>query len=78
MRRYCFDYIKELVDAWDPCIPRDYSTLAFTPYGLLLTSPIRDYYGVEVDDMQEWLRQREEYINGLVEGYEKQKVVKGR
>ena len=68
-KHYRFDYIKEDVDKWNPQIPRDYYTISFLPFGLLLTTPIRDYYGEEVDDAQEWLRQRDEYIKKLVERY---------
>lgn len=68
-KRYRFDYIKEDVDKWDPRLPKDYDRISFLPFGLLLTTPIRDYYGEEVDDAQEWLRQRDEYIKKLVEQY---------
>ena len=71
-KRYRFDYIKEDVDKWDSRVPKDYYTISFLPLGLLLTTPIRDYYGEEVDDVQEWLRQREEYIKKLVEQYKNQ------
>ena len=75
---YRFDYIKEMVEKWAPGVPRTYQQINFLPWRITLPwimpdcfIPAKDYYGEVIEDLEEWHRQREEYIKNLVKEYEK-------
>lgn len=86
MKKYKFDYIKEMVDQWCDEVPKDAEAIKFTPFlitppfiGLdenckLIGNPPYDHYGEVIDDMQDWLEQRDKYCEELAEEYKKKKI----
>lgn len=82
-KKYRFDYIREAVDAWNSSVPRDAETIKGLPWwvtppwswiddeGRLQFTRSKDYYGEEIYDVDEWHRQRDEYIENLAKEYEK-------
>lgn len=70
MKQYRFNNIKEDADKWGKGIPKDKHSLMGVPYRLFVFQlPIRDVYGEVIDDMSEWLKQREEYCEKLAKEY---------
>jgi len=82
MKRYRFDYIREWVDKWNPQVPRTVEQMEMLPWDVLLPwvsldenlkmtiSPAKDHYWDDIEDLDEWLRQRSEYIKNLANEYE--------
>ena len=86
-KKYRFDYIKENVDKWNPSITRDAATMhnilpfwvtlpwvELTDDGKISITPAKDYYGEDIYDLDEWHRQRDEYIENLAKEYSNEKV----
>lgn len=74
-KKYCFDFIREECLKW-PRFAKSRLTkqmILNTPLRTRLPLyipneeylPLRDYYGVEIDDIKEYLKQRDEYIDLL-------------
>ena len=78
MKQYKFDYIREMVEKWNPEIEKTLDRIEFVPFMLTLPwimpgeeyRPATDYYGETVDNFEEWHRQREEYCKKLAKEYE--------
>jgi hypothetical protein len=78
MKQYKFDYIREMVEKWNPEIEKTLDRIEFVPFMLTLPwimpgeeyRPVTDYYGETVDNFEEWHRQREEYCKKLAKEYE--------
>ena len=82
MKQYRFDYIREWVERWDPCVPRTVEQMQMLSWDILLpfitldenckviVIPPRDHYQDEIEDLNEWHRQRDEYIRNLAKEYE--------
>lgn len=78
MKEYRFDYIREMVEKWNPEIPRTVERMRFLPWYISLPwimpgeefRPAKDHYGEVIEDFEEWFRQREEYCKKLAEEYE--------
>jgi len=67
MKQYRFDYIKEYAEQWGNSIPKTLANIERLPYNIIFfTTPIKDYYGEDIEDMSEWLKQRHEYCVKLV------------
>ena len=73
-KKYCFDYIKENVMGWNPEIKKNLTKemLYMTPWRVTLPYmmpdlyiPTMDAYGEIIDDINDWYKQREEYIENL-------------
>ena len=73
-KKYCFDYIEENVKRWNPSLLEDITKemLLNTPLCVNFFStdvdnitPPRDYYGEVIDDIDDWFKQREVYIDEL-------------
>jgi hypothetical protein len=73
---YRFDYIEEWVSKWSEDIPRTKETIASVPFdirlpfinyedGKLVIYPAKDHYGEEIDDINDWLEQRNKYCENL-------------
>lgn len=87
MKEYRFDYIKEMVEQWRDDVPRDVQTIAGLPFYVSLpwvdfdencklrVIPPHDYYGEEIEDMQDWLNQRNKYCEKLAKEYENSKTI---
>ena len=78
MKTYRFDYIREMVDKWNPNIPRTVEQIEFTPWLVTLPwimpddfRPAKDYYGEVVEDITEWKKQRHEFCVKLADEYAK-------
>lgn len=73
MKQYKFDYIREWVEKWNPNIPKTVEQMEHLPWDVLLPwagVSAKDHYGDEIEDLGEWLRQRDEYIRNLAKEYE--------
>ena len=82
MKQYKFDYIREWVEKWNPNIPKTVERMEQLPWDVLLPwigfdenfkmtiTFAKDHYGDEIEDLDEWLRQRDEYIRNLAKEYE--------
>lgn len=84
MKTYKFDYIREMVDQWHPTFKKTKRAILGTPWRvtppwidwdseehrLKVTTPSKDYYGEVIDDIEEWMRQRDEYCEKLWKEYE--------
>ena len=82
MKQYRFDYIREWVEQWNPCVPRTVEQIQMLPWDILLpwvglddngkitVTPAKDHYGDEIEDLDEWHKQRDEYIRNLAKEYE--------
>ena len=90
--KYKFDYIKEVVDGWNKDVKKRltkdmiintpyYVTLPYVSlidtYEFKVSNPI-DYYGQEIDDFEEWNKEREEYIDNLFEKLTKERTYENR
>lgn len=87
MKEYRFDYIKEMVDKWREDVPKDVESIAGTPFLVnlpwvdldenykLRVTPAHDYYGEEIEDMQDWINQRNKYCEKLAKEYENSKTI---
>lgn len=86
MKQYKFDYIKENVEKWGKDIPRDRETLISTPFGITMPHlfpkennmgfnyyPPKDYYGETIEDIDDWMKQRERYCEELEKEYKNHK-----
>ena len=89
MKKYKFDYIREMVSEWHPSVKVDLNGVLGTPYKITLPMimpetnedgnfqmvyyPARDYYGEEIENTQDWLKQREKYCKNLVKEIKKEK-----
>ncbi len=81
MKQYRFDYIEEWVEQWNPCVPRTVEQIQTLPWDILLpfitldenynlvVIPAMDHYGEEIYDLNEWHKQRDEYIKKLANKY---------
>ena len=81
MKQYKFDYIREMVEKWREDVPKDVVSIAGTPFLVnlpwvdldenhtLRVIPAHDYYGEEIEDMQDWLNQRNAYCEKLAKEY---------
>jgi hypothetical protein len=90
--KYKFDYIKEVVDSWNEEVKKRLTKdmIINTPYYVTLpyvgltdthefkTSNLIDYYGQEIDDFEEWNKEREEYIDRLFEKLTKERTYENR
>jgi hypothetical protein len=74
LKKYCFDYIKENVMGWNPEIKKNLTKemLYMTPWRVTLPYmmpdlyiPAMDAYGEIIDDIDDWHKQRDEYITNL-------------
>lgn len=77
MKQYRFDYIREWVEKWNPHIPRTAERMEMLPRDILLpwimpegSRPAMDHYGEPISDLEEWHKQRSEYIKNLAKEYE--------
>ncbi len=77
MKEYRFDYMREWVEQWHPSVPRTLEGIRELPFDILLPwimpdeyRPAKDHYGEEIEDFEEWYRQREEYCKKLAKEYE--------
>lgn len=72
MKKYCFDFIRESVLSWhmdvlEDGVDEDKIEMS-TPMGILVYSfPFLDSYGEEIEDMDEYKKQRKEYVKNLAE-----------
>ena len=89
MKKYKFDYIREMVSEWHPNVKVDLNSLLNTPYNVSLPMimpetneegkfqltyyPAKDYYGEVIEDVNVWLKQREKYCKKLVKEIKKAK-----
>ena len=74
-KKYCFDFIKEGCLKWSNYSKRRLTKqmICMAPLGLRLPLympgekylPFRDYYGVEIDDIKDYFKQWDEYVNLL-------------
>ena len=74
-KKYCFDFIRKGCLKWSDSFKRTLTKemICMVPLGLRLPIyipgekyiPLRDYYGVEVDDVEDYIKQRDEYIDSL-------------
>ena len=73
---YRFDYIAEWVSKWSEDIPRTKEMIAGVPFdimlpfidyedGKLVIYPPKDHYGEDIDDIHDWLEQRDKYCENL-------------
>lgn len=69
---YKFDYIKDMVDKWADKTTVTRQQLNMIPYCITLPwltfdsgVPSKDFYDEEIVDFNEWLRQREKYLDNL-------------
>ena len=72
MKKYCFDFIRESVLSWHMDILEkgvDEGMIEMsTPMGIFVYSfPFLDPYGEEIEDIDEYKKQREEYVKNLAE-----------
>ena len=74
VKKYCFDYIKENVMGWKSEIKKILTKemLYMTPWRVTPPYmfpdryiPAMDSYGEIIDDIDDWYKQREEYIENL-------------
>ena len=73
MKTYRFDYLKEWADKWFDKTHITMSQLYMLPWDVALPwfmpgeeyIPPKDHYGDVIDDINEWSRQREEYLKNL-------------
>ena len=71
MKRYRFDYIREMVEKWNPDIPRTVERIEMTPWGIFIWSfPQTDHYGENIDNFEEWYKQRHDFCVKLAKEYE--------
>jgi hypothetical protein len=77
MKEYRFDYMREWVEPWHPSVPRTLEQIRGLPFDILLPwitpdeyRPAKDHYGEDIDNFEEWYRQREEYCLKLAKEYE--------
>lgn len=85
MKKYKFDYIKEMVEKWAKDVPKDVDTIKSTPFLInlpwidlddnfnLRVIPAHDHYGEEIEDVQDWIDQRNKYCEELAEEYKNKK-----
>lgn len=82
MKKYRFDYIKEMVEEWDKRIPKDANTIKTTPFlivppfigldedGKMSVRPAIDHYGEYIENLGDWFEQRNKYCEKLAKEYE--------
>ena len=78
MKEYRFDYLKERVEQWQEGWPKTLEAIEGLPFDILLPwfvpgeeyRPAKDHYGEDIDDFEEWYRQRHEYCIKLAKEYE--------
>ena len=78
MKQYKFDYIREMVEKWNPEIPRTVEQMHHLPWCISLPwimpgeeyRPAKDKYGEDILDLDEWHKQHDEYIRKLAKEYE--------
>ena len=73
---YRFDYIRDNVFKWKKDVLEDITVSMVTnamPFGVMMPwimpdecTPTTDYYGVDIEDIDDWMHQRAEYIKNLV------------
>jgi len=77
MKQYRFDYIREMVEKWNPKVKKTLNNIESVPLRLTLPwimpgeelAPI-DYYGEIVDNFEEWHKQRHDFCVKLAKEYE--------
>ena len=72
MKKYCFDFIRESVLSWNMDIlekgVNEGMIEMSTPMGILIyCNPFLDQYGEEIENLEEYYRQRAEYVRNLAE-----------
>lgn len=78
MKQYRFDYIREMVEEWNPGVEKTLERIEFVPFLLTLPwimpgeeyRPMTDYYGEIVDNFEEWCKQRHDFCVKLAKEYE--------
>jgi hypothetical protein len=86
MKQYKFEYIREWVEKWNPDIPKTVEQMqSALPFDILLPwmglnddceltiAPAKDHYGEDIYNLDEWHKQRDEYIENLAREYEERK-----
>ena len=81
MKKYKFEYIKENVLQWKNDLLENITVsdvVNAIPFGVMLPwvmpneyKPAVDYYGEEIEDIDDYMHQRDEYIKKLVEEIKK-------
>ena len=75
MKQYRFDYIKEWVEKWNPDIPRTVERIEMTPWDIFIWScPQIGHYGENIDNFEEWYRQRHDFCIKLAKEYESRDI----
>ena len=80
--KYSFDFMEDEAKSWK-CEHITKSMIAFLPYGIFNLSTFdveagyqfiqKDYYGKPINDLSEYLRERNLYIDYLYQKYKKKK-----
>ena len=78
MKQYRFDYIREMVEKWNPKVKKTLNNIESVPLRLTLPwimpgeeyRPATDYYGEIVDNFEEWHKQRHDFCVKLAKEYE--------
>lgn len=72
MKQYKFEYLKEMVDEWADKTHVTRQQLNILPWRISLQYwdfekyiPSKDCYGEIVEDIDEWIKQRDEYLDKL-------------
>lgn len=75
-----------MVEKWAKDVPKDADTIKSTPFLISLPwidldanfklriIPAHDYYGEEIEDVQDWISQRDKYCEELAEEYKNKNI----
>ena len=76
-----------MVEQWREDVPRDANNIKGTPYRItqpfidldenshLRVTTAHDYYGEEIEDIQDWINQRNKYCEKLAKEYKDSKTI---